>query len=66
MCAAQQRYMTSEEKRLARTWFEEDAEDAIEIANRLRRDPAAIRRPFRGKPVESRGRREERDHYAPW
>ena len=46
MCAAQQRYMTSEEKRLARTWFEEDA-------NRLRRDPIAIRRYLKSGSIEA-------------
>ena len=44
MCSAQPRYMTSEEKRLAWMWFDEDGEDAAEIASRLRRDPTTIRR----------------------
>ena len=34
MCAAQQRYMTTEKKWLALTWFEEDGEDATEIVDR--------------------------------
>ena len=44
MCSAQPRYMTSEEKRLAWMWFDEDGEDAAEIARRLRCDPTTIRR----------------------
>ncbi len=54
MCAAQQRYMTSEEKRLAWMWFEEDREDATEIADRLRRDPTSIRRFLKHGKVEAK------------
>jgi len=46
--------MTSEERRLAWMWFDEDEEDAAEIASRLRRDPTTIRRFLTHDNINSR------------
>ena len=40
--AAQPRYMTECEKRLARLWYEEDGTQVAEIARRLRRNKSSI------------------------
>ena len=45
--------MSPEEKRLARMWFHEDGETADEIAERLRRDPTAIRRFLKHGQIEA-------------